>query len=57
MANEKEAVQLPKDLVDEVKTVVEQMGFSNVEEYAECAVRRLLDKHRLLLKTANTMSN
>jgi len=46
----KETVQLPRGLIEKVNRVAKPLGFRDVEEFIECAVRRLLDRYQLLLR-------
>jgi Arc/MetJ-type ribon-helix-helix transcriptional regulator len=45
-------VDLPAELVDMMREVIEVFGFGSEEEFIKAAVRRLLDKYMVLIEGA-----
>lgn len=50
-------IVLPVDLIDLMDKTIKLTGFKNRENFAEAAVRRLLDRYRSLLESADQEPN
>ena len=48
-------IDLPVELIDVMDKTVGLVGFRSRENLAEVAVRRFLDRYRVLLKSANQL--
>lgn len=49
-------IVLPVELIDVMDKTVELVGFKSRENLVEVAVRRFLDRYRILLKSTNQLS-